>query len=104
MRIGIDATVLEAGHRTGVARYLQNLVAEWGREPRGHEFVAYHSRLAPPDAVLQQPPFRLRRVLPIPFVQSHTHPQRLLWEQVALPLAAERDALDVLFCPAYTAP
>jgi len=104
MRIGVDATVLEAGHRTGVARYLQNLVAHWGREPQGHEFVAYHSRLTPSDAALQQAPFRLRRVLPIPFVQSYTHPQRLLWEQVALPLAAERDGLDVLFSPGYTAP
>src|SRR5690349_24917800 len=104
MRIGIDATVLEAGHRTGVARYLQNLVAHWSREPRGHEFIAYHSRLVPEDRALHAAPFRLRPLLPIPYVQSYTHPQRLLWEQVALPLAAERDRLDVLFSPGYTAP
>src|SRR5262249_16622349 len=36
--------------------------------------------------------------------QSYTHPQRLLWEQVALPLAAEHDRIDVLFSPGYTAP
>ena len=46
----------------------------------------------------------LRRLLPIPYAQSYTHPQRVLWEQVALPLAAERDRIDVLFSPGYTAP
>jgi glycosyltransferase involved in cell wall biosynthesis len=104
MRIGIDVTTLEATHRTGVARYVQNLIEPWSREPRGHEFVAYHSRLAPPDPALRSSSFRLRQLLPLPYVQSYTHPQRVLWEQVALPLAAERDGVEVLFSPGYTAP
>ena len=94
MRIGIDAREL-CGQPTGVGRYLQGLLTEWGCEQRGHchEFVLYaHGTLAL-------------------HLDSRRFVTRLVpggggsyWEQIQLPIAASRDHLDVFFSPGYTAP
>ena len=38
--IGIDGRALDM-ERTGIGRYLENLLREWGRAPRGHAFRVY---------------------------------------------------------------
>jgi glycosyltransferase involved in cell wall biosynthesis len=94
MRIGIDAREL-AGQATGVGRYLRGLLNAWGRDDsaRRHEFVLYTP--APLDVPLDRHLFLTRVV---------GGSGRTWWEQASLPAAARRDALDVFFAPAYTAP
>lgn len=94
MRIGIDAREL-TGHPTGVGRYLHGLLTAWSNDEaaRRHEFVLYaHDSLS------------LR-------VDARRFPSRTVagrpgtwWEQVHLPRAAAKDAIDVFFSPGYTAP
>jgi glycosyltransferase involved in cell wall biosynthesis len=94
LRIGVDARELQ-GRPTGTGRYLRNLLRAFTRD-HGDTVVAYFNGDAPADAVLDHPGV-LVRALP------RARPG-LLWQQRRLPAAARRDALDVLFCPAYTCP
>jgi hypothetical protein len=52
MRIGVDGREL-VGQPTGVGRYLQRLLREWGlsAEARAHQFTIYS-----PDAAIALPP------------------------------------------------
>ena len=94
MRIAIDARELD-GHRTGVGRYLWQLLLAWNEMPAAasHEFIT-----CSPVA------HDLSQALP----NLHLTPRHLprfrgtFWEQLSLPLLA-RDA-NVLFAPAYTGP
>jgi glycosyltransferase involved in cell wall biosynthesis len=92
MRIAIDAREL-AGQRTGVGRYLSEIVREWESmaEAREHEYVfcapaamAYEGSLGATVAVE---------------AGSGT-----MWEQRRLPRLARRAGADVLFCPGYSGP
>ncbi len=91
MRIAIDAREV-TGQVTGVGRYLSRLLAHWRAAATPHDFVLYAHR--PVDAIV-----------------AAGFPVRVLegaggtfWEQVTLARAIERDAPDVVFCPAYTVP
>ncbi|MGE0705290.1 MAG: glycosyltransferase family 4 protein [Vicinamibacterales bacterium] len=94
MRIGIDAREI-CGQSTGVGRWLGMLLREWlsAVPPLSHELILYA-----PEAVS----------LPTsasPVTQRIVPGGRgTVWEQMALPRAAAKDALDVFFAPAYTAP
>jgi glycosyltransferase involved in cell wall biosynthesis len=94
LRIGVDAREL-SGRPTGTGRYLRNLLRAFTRD-HGDTVVAYFNGTAPADAVLDHPRVIVRELPP-------TRPG-LLWQQRRLPAAARQDALDVLFCPAYTCP
>lgn len=102
MRIGIDGREL-LNRRTGVGRYLAALCDEWLALPAGrHQFIVYSPRAGAGLGELG-PPFvgRLSRAFhhrPVPGAGG------TWWEQVQLPPAADRDALDVFFAPAYSAP
>jgi glycosyltransferase involved in cell wall biosynthesis len=94
LRIGVDAREL-LGSATGVGRYLGELLRRW---------------TARPDAA------RRRFLLYVPEPLRMTFPERTvdarvggrgrgtLWEQTWLRRAIARDAPDVFFAPAYTAP
>jgi glycosyltransferase involved in cell wall biosynthesis len=93
MRIGIDARLLN--YRRGIGNFVYNLLAELARLPGDEQYIAYvddvqAAKLAPDD-----PRFVIRRIGP------RFYP---LWEQVSLPLIIRRDRLDILHCPANTAP
>lgn len=97
MRIAIDAREL-LGQRTGVGRYLWQLLLAWNEMPAaaGHEFV-----ICSPDA------HNLTAVLPNLHIthrpaRGQSRLRGTFWEQMSLPLLA-RDA-NVLFAPAYTGP
>ena len=92
LRIGIDAREL-TGARTGVGRYLAELIARW----------TARSDAATRLLLLYTPE-------PLPSAWPHTD-VRLLgggggtwWEQTTLSAAVRRDSPDVFFAPAYTAP
>lgn len=92
MRIAVDAREL-AGHTTGVGRYLQRLLQEWGLADVPHHFTLYT-----PSPELACPPGLDAEIVVLPG-RSGTR-----WEQVTLAAALRRDRPDVLLAPAYSAP
>ncbi|MFC1700532.1 glycosyltransferase family 4 protein [Patescibacteria group bacterium] len=98
MKIGIDAKNIE-GRRTGVGRYLINLLKEWDQLelPKDVEFVLYFRKEIPDDLSLDSAIFQKK-------VLSFGGLSNALFMHILLPIAAYRDKIDVLFCPAYVSP
>ncbi len=96
MRIAVDAHSLE-GNRTGVGRYLSNLLSEWETRDED-EFILYFKDHIPAD--FQERKNTKVRVLPRPFGKRST----FLFMHVAIPQAIKEDNVDLLFCPEYIAP
>lgn len=93
MKIAVDAREL-AGRRTGVGRYLSELLNEWSASDAAtkHEWLLYSHQ-----------PLRV----PAPFaatVRLYSGSGGTQWEQVTLRRAIAADRPDVLFAPGYTAP
>lgn len=84
MRIGIDAHSLEE-NRTGVGRYLFNLLKEW----KNLDLVLYFKKKIPDD-------ISNGKVL--------NTSSNALFMHYYLPKAAKKDKVDILFCPGYVAP
>lgn len=97
MTIGIDARCLE-GARTGVGRYLINILEHWGCVS-GHRFILYFKNSAPAIGILERPCYE-KRVLRAPFgIKSNVCFQHLLLSKVG-----ENDKIDILFSPSYILP
>lgn len=92
MRIGVDAREL-SGHATGVGRYLQCLLREWGLSAVRHQWTLYS-----PDGRMAVPPGLDAEVAIVPGMGN------TWWEQRALARAVRRDQPDLFFAPGYTAP
>jgi glycosyltransferase involved in cell wall biosynthesis len=92
LRIGVDAREL-LGARTGVGRYLGELMARWTAPAagRGHEYLLY----SPEPLALTWSGVRYRVI---------GGGRGTLWEQTTLSSAIRADGPDVFFAPAYTAP
>lgn len=92
LRIGIDAREL-LGARTGVGRYLGELLDRW---------------TARPDAARRQLLLYTPEPLEVTWRGTQTSVlgggRGTRWEQTTLSAAVRRDAPDVFFAPAYTAP
>ncbi|MFH0802615.1 MAG: glycosyltransferase family 1 protein [bacterium] len=56
LKIGIDARSLDE-KRTGIGRYLFNLLREWKDSASGHEFFLYRISKTPLESFLQERPF-----------------------------------------------
>ena len=83
------------GSPTGTGRYLRNLLRIW--PATGDDgFIVYFKGDAPADRVLDHPRVAVRA---LPSLRPG-----ILWQERRLAPAAERDAVDVLFCPAYSCP
>lgn len=93
IRIGIDAHFTSYELR-GIGKYILNLILELGALEVGHRFLIYgNPRNFPALPGDERFSFRDPGNCPYPF-----------WEQVTLPRWAESDKVDVLHCPANTAP
>lgn len=91
MIIGIDAHNLE-GKRTGVGRYLFNLLKNWqGADSR---FILYFKDEIPPD-IPRLEAFECK------LLKIGSTAKFMNWDLVR---AAKKDKVDVLFCPDYRAP
>lgn len=92
MRIAIDAREL-IGQRTGVGRYLLEILTAWGELPgaAAHEFI-----LCAPEPL--EPPSALRASV------ATARGRGTVWEQAALPRLVTSARADVLFAPGYTGP
>ena len=84
MKIGIDAHSLEE-NRTGVGRYLFNLLKYWPKQ----DIILYFKKKVPDD---------------IPNGKVLNTNSNALFMHWFLPRAAKRDKIDILFCPGYVAP
>ncbi len=99
MLIGVDAHNLE-GKRTGVGRYLFNLLQEWSKLANSEwliansKFILYFKDEIPQD-VPKSDLFEYK-LLKVGSTAKFTH-----WD---LPRAAAKDKVDILFCPAYVTP
>jgi glycosyltransferase involved in cell wall biosynthesis len=104
LRIGVNALYLIPGGVGGTEIYLRELLRALAKidaeiDARNQYFV-FTNRETGPDLVPAQPNFRA-----IPQrVRARFRPARIIWEQTALPLAATRLNLDVMFNPGFTAP
>lgn len=90
--IGIDAREL-LGSRTGVGRYLGELVRRWTARPDARQ-----------RRLLLYTPAPLDIAWPGVEVRVLGGGRGTWWEQTTLRAAVRRDAPDVFFAPAYTAP
>lgn len=99
LRIGIDAHHLE-GERTGVGRYLLNILRLFPKKAAEADrfFLYFKDEIADIPELKQDPfiPRLLKRVWGRKSMALFTH--------AALPYAAEKDAVDVLWCPGYIGP
>jgi glycosyltransferase involved in cell wall biosynthesis len=97
MRIGIDARCLE-GYRTGVGRYLTNLLRIWGKQNTEHSYILYTKQEVPNDEFLKASCFIVKNA------GGALLKKGPIWEQLLLPRVVSGDDVDVFFAPAYTAP
>jgi glycosyltransferase involved in cell wall biosynthesis len=96
LHIAVDAREL-LGHRTGVGRYLSEVLDVWQADPGWPHRVTL--------IVPQHPPADLRARYPRTGWEIEPAPTGgTWWEQARLPRAVRRLAADVLFAPAYTGP
>lgn len=96
MKIAIDAHDLE-GRRTGVGRYLINLLRNW--TDANNEYLLYFQQNIPKDPVLTSSCFKNKIIkAPLSFKSN------ALWQHLLLPEALKKDKPDVLFSPSYLLP
>lgn len=100
MRIGVNALYLIPGGVGGTEIYLRSLLAALADVDTRNEYLVFTNRETGMDLAPKADNFR---VIP-QRVRAVSRPARLLWEQTALPLAAARLRLDVLWNPGFTAP
>jgi glycosyltransferase involved in cell wall biosynthesis len=100
LRIGVNALYLIPGGVGGTEIYLRRLLGAAAEVDRVNEWVVFTNRETGADLVPGAPNF-----LHAPqAVRASNRPARILWEQTALPVAAARRRLDVLFNPGFTCP
>jgi len=98
MLIGIDARVLERT-RTGISRYLMNLLNVWNNTQEDIKFILYFKDKIPTDLQLNENVFETV-LLKIPnFINKG-----LIWENLILPFRCMKDKIDIFFSPHYTLP
>ena len=99
MRIGVNALYLIPGGVGGTEIYLRRLLGALAEIDQQNEYFVLTNRETR-DLTPAAPNFHAR---PQP-VAARIRPARILWEQAALPVAARRLRLDVLFNPGFTGP
>jgi len=100
MRIGVNALYLIPGGVGGTEIYLRGLLTALAEIDTVNRYFVFTNRETGPDLVPKAPNFER---VPQP-IRATSRPLRILWEQTALPLAAARLGLDVMFNPGFTAP
>lgn len=95
LTVGIDARFITRHPRRGIGNYSLNLVSELVQVDSTIDYILY---ISSPDVEGILP------VLPNVTVKRIRVPFYPLWENIALPLAAIRDRLDILHCLGNTAP
>lgn len=97
MKIGIDARSLEEEAKTGVARYLGNLLRQFAAISSDNSYILFFKSHIPELDYLKEGCFDLR-LIPMGILPR----KKVLWEQFCLPKALA--GIDVLFSPSYMTP
>jgi glycosyltransferase involved in cell wall biosynthesis len=100
LRIGVNALYLIPGGVGGTEIYLRSLLQALGEIDSHNEYFIFVNAETRSGLGVARPNFQ---TIPMS-VQAVFRPGRLLWEQTALPLAARRLRLHVLFNAGFTAP
>jgi glycosyltransferase involved in cell wall biosynthesis len=98
MKIGIDARYGLRKVRRGIGNYIYQLLCEYRKLKVPHyQFFLYADQSADPEVIesMRSDLFTIEKIYA---------PNLALWEQVALPLAAKSDKVDVLHCTSNMAP
>lgn len=95
MRLGVNGWRIQ-GQRTGIGRYLSNVVKYWTAEAVAGRFdeINFYTPKAIDRQDITLPNSIRERVIP-------SNSQMLVWENLRLPSVASD---DVLFCPSYSRP
>jgi glycosyltransferase involved in cell wall biosynthesis len=100
IRIGVNALYLIPGGVGGTEIYLRNLLRALANIDSDNQYIVFTNRETGASLVPDRPNF----VVAPQAVRASFRPARILWEQLALPFAARRHRLNVLFNPGFTAP
>ena len=100
IRIGVNALYLLPGAVGGTEIYLRNLLGALADIDSENQYVVFTNRETGAELVPARPNFTHA---PQP-VRATFRFARILWEQFALPFAAHKHRLNVLFNPGFTAP
>ena len=100
IRIGVNALYLIPGGVGGTEIYLRNLLSALAKIDSENEYFVFTNRET--DAALV--PVQRNFVHAPQPVSASIRPFRMVWEQLALPIAARKHRLNVLFNPGFTAP
>ena len=87
MNIGINAVYLEK-KRTGIARYLLNMLDHWSVDHPDNRYYLYFSGEVPGDAVLKRACF-IKKKMNVPRLLD----KWIFWENIILPLQILRWAM-----------
>lgn len=94
MLIGIDAR-FAVHNRRGIGNYTLKLIQNLGEIDNQNEYILYTDRDDTEEVLPRQKNFRIKKLHPSNY---------LIWEQIALPMQARKDSLDILHCTGNTAP
>jgi glycosyltransferase involved in cell wall biosynthesis len=100
LRIGVNALYLIPGGVGGTEIYLRNLLRALAEVDAVNQYIVFTNRETGVDLIPPQPNFMAAPQR----VYAAFRPARILWEQLALPFAARKHRLNVLFNPGFTAP
>jgi glycosyltransferase involved in cell wall biosynthesis len=100
IRIGVNALYLIPGGVGGTEIYLRNLLRALAGIDAENQYIVFTNRETGPDLVPDRPNF----VRSPQRVSASFRPARILWEQLALPIAARKHRLNVMFNPGFTSP
>ena len=100
IRIGVNALYLIPGGVGGTEIYLRNLLRGLANIDSQNQYIVFTNRETGAGLTPDQANFVCA---PQP-VRAKFRPARILWEQFALPLAAHKHRLNVMFNPGFTAP
>ena len=97
MEIAIDARSLE-GQKTGVGRYLINLLEYWKNE-RDIRFILYFQNSIPEDEILKSQNF-IKKIIKNPIGLK----SNVFWQHFTLPANLKKDSPNFFFSPSYLLP
>ena len=100
IRIGVNALYLIPGGVGGTEIYLRNLLRALAQIDSQNQYIVFTNRETGADLVPHLPNF----VHSPQRVNASFRPARIFWEQFALPFAARKHRLNVMFNPGFTAP
>jgi len=94
VRIGIDAR-FAVRNRRGIGNYTLKLIQNLAVMDSENKYILYVDREDSENILPQNNNFKVSRLVPSNY---------FLWEQIALPIQAKKDAIDILHCTGNTAP